>query len=148
MHVFAISSLVLPWTFPARWLRALVHRGGASSQPSFHAHLHLPLPHSWAHTGFALWAHPHITSLMTNQSQALGCAAATSPEFGFDFSCKQDAFLSQAGRDGTRYCDYPLRKKIFLFFISFLPVTGFRSGFQSKEIFKSQVLQEGWNSSL
>lgn len=46
------------------------------------------------------------------------CCRYWSSVWNWLFPCKQDPFLSQAWRDGTRYCDHPLRKKTFLSFSS------------------------------
>lgn len=113
----------------------------SSSSSSAHSWAHMDLPCGLTHTS-------HHMPDEKPKSNFRVCCSHSSPAWIWLFSCKQDPFLSQAWRGGMRYCDYPLRKKNFLFFIPSLPVTGFRSSFQSKEIFKSQVLQEGWNSSL
>lgn len=125
-------------------------RGGASSLTLLQCLSSPSSAHSWAHTGFALQAHPDTMSLMTSQSQTSRYAAATSPPFGFySFPTSRALPLAKHGEGvGTRYYDSSLRKKTFLIFVSFLPVTGFRSSFQSKDIFKSQVLQKGRNRSL
>lgn len=40
---------------------------------------------------------------------------------------------------GTKYYDCSYKKKAFLMFVPFLPVTRFRHSFQGKDIIKSQV---------
>lgn len=146
-----ISSLVLPQTHlqgsSGLWC---TDRGRASSLTLLQCLSSPSSVHSWAHAGFALWTHPDTMSLMTSQSQTSRYAAATSPQFGFDsFPTSMALSLAKCGEGvGTRYYDCCLKKKTFLIFVPFLPATGFRSSFQSKDIFKSQVLQKGWNRSL
>lgn len=143
-----ISSLILPQRHPTSQFWALMHRGRASSLTLLQCWSSPSSAHSWAHTGFALWAHPDI--MMTSQSQTSRYAAATSPQFGCDsFPTSMALCLAKhAEKLGTRHYDCSLKEKTFLIFVPVLPVTGFRSSFQSKVIFKSQVLQKGWYCSL
>lgn len=152
-HPSLQDSVFLHWCFLKHTLEGssgfwCTDRCGASSLTFLQCLSSPSSAHSWAHTGFAPWAPPDTMSLMTSQSQTSRYAAAASPLFGFDsFPTSMALSLAKHGEGvGTTYYDCSL--KTFLIFVPFLPVTGFRSSFQSKDIFKSQVLQKGRNRSL
>jgi len=142
-----ISSLVLPHTHPTRQFWALMRRQRWELQSNLPPMLVLPFlcPQMSTHwicpAGSSRYHGPDDKS-KSNFKVCCGCFFSV---WMWVFSCKHGAFLSQA----WRRCGYKVLQPFFEKenLPCFCPVLASNS-FQSKDIFKSQLLQTGWNRSL